>query len=440
MNHTIKRLIVLSIIVAGVIAGLFWGVRFAARRTRWLPAFYRVPAVPPRAAADRDARWQQDLDYLEHELPRLHVDPFHRVSQAEFARLVAEARAQVAVLSDEDLALEVIRIAASLGDAHTRAYSGPIELRLYPLELTWYVDGLYVTQVMTPTRSALHAKLVQIGGRDVNEIIPLVTPWISHENQPGLQNDLGIFLLNADLLHHLGVISDITQGLYTVESADGARLDLVMQPLPDSDYGAYFDTMNANTLPDNAPLWLQHPEKYYWYEYLEPGQTLYFRYSVCDEMAEQSFEEFNKDLFAFIEAHPVKRMVVDLRDNGGGNSLVIRPFEAQIKVHALNRAGGLYVLIDRGVFSSAVLNAVELQMQTQAILVGTPTSGRPNHYGEVLRFTLPNSQMSVRYSSKYFHYSDSDAASMLPAVQIEPTLADVLAGNDPVLDYVLEQP
>lgn len=428
-------------ILAGIVAGLIFGVQFAAKQTRLLPAFWRIPAAPPRAAADRDARWQQDLDYLARELPRLHVAPFHSVSPADFEQAIADVKTRVPALSDAELALEVMRIVALLGDAHTRAVPGPlVELRLYPLQLTWFADGLYVTQAMMPTRAALHTRLVQIGGQDVAAVIAQVTPWISHENEPGLQDRLGNFLLNPELLHRLGVLPDMEQGRYTFEAADGTRFDLVMQPILDSEYSAYFGALVTATPAADAPLWRQHPDQNYWFEYLEASQTVYFRYSACAEMEGRSFKAFNDELFDFIAAHPVQRLVVDLRDNGGGSSSILWPFERRLKEHPLNRAGSLYVLIDRGVFSSAVLNAVELREQTQATLVGSPTAGRPNHYGEVKTFALPNSQVRIQYSTKYFHYTDDDAPSVLPAVTIEPTLADVLAGRDPVLEYVLAQP
>ena len=44
------------------------------------------------------------------------------------------------------------------------------------------------------------------------------------------------------------------------------------------------------------------------------------------------------------------------------------------------------------------------QNDTEAIFIGEPTGGRPNHFGEVKSFNLPNSGLSVRYSTKYFRF------------------------------------
>ena len=58
----------------------------------------------------------------------------------------------------------------------------------------------------------------------------------------------------------------------------------------------------------------------------------------------------------------------------------------------------------------------------------------PNHYGEIKSFTLPNSGLSVYYSTKQFVYIEGDHSSALEPDQVVPlTAADLLAGRDPVL-------
>jgi hypothetical protein len=96
------------------------------------------------------------------------------------------------------------------------------------------------------------------------------------------------------------------------------------------------------------------------------------------------------------------------------------------------------VLIGPRTFSSAVLNAIQFRQRTAAILVGEPTGGEPNHYGEVKSFTLPNSGLSVYYSTRRFVYIEGDASSALEPDRVVPLMAaDLLAGRDPVLEAVI---
>ncbi len=48
------------------------------------------------------------------------------------------------------------------------------------------------------------------------------------------------------------------------------------------------------------------------------------------------------------------------------------------------------------------------QLQTNPILVGEPTGGKPNSYGEISSFLLPNSGLVVNYSTKYFEQVSGD--------------------------------
>jgi hypothetical protein len=87
-----------------------------------------------------------------------------------------------------------------------------------------------------------------------------------------------------------------------------------------------------------------------------------------------------------------------------------------------------------------MLNAIRLAQETRAILVGTPTGGRPNGYGEVRSFELPNSKLGVTYCTKYFRAMPaSDPASLVPEVLVPSGWADYLADRDPVLEAVLSR-
>jgi len=103
--------------------------------------------------------------------------------------------------------------------------------------------------------------------------------------------------------------------------------------------------------------------------------------------------------------------------------------------------GNLFVIIGRGTYSSALQNAITLQKDTSAILIGEPTGGKPNHYGEVRYFKLPNVGLLVQYSTRYWlNYPDSDPATLKPEIPAIPTTYDLLAGRDPALEVILQFP
>ena len=75
-----------------------------------------------------------------------------------------------------------------------------------------------------------------------------------------------------------------------------------------------------------------------------------------------------------------------------------------------------------------------------ATLVGEPTGGRPNCYGELIGFKLPNSNLQVNCSTKYFRQSrDDDPPSRDPDITVARSWEDCLAGRDPVMETVLAE-
>ena len=155
-------------------------------------------------------------------------------------------------------------------------------------------------------------------------------------------------------------------------------------------------------------------------------------------MKDYSFSEFTKDVFNTVDSKKPKAMVVDLRDNGGGNSMIFNPFISEIKKRsALNNKDSLYVIIGRRTFSSAILNAMDLKQKTNATLIGEATGGRPNHFGEVKVLHLSNVDLDIQYSSNYFKTTDEDTDSLYPDVETPLKAASYFKGQDDCLNYIL---
>jgi uncharacterized protein (TIGR03437 family) len=94
------------------------------------------------------------------------------------------------------------------------------------------------------------------------------------------------------------------------------------------------------------------------------------------------------------------------------------------------------VIIGRRTYSSAIINAIAIR-QTTAVLVGEPSGGSPNSYGEVKTLTLPNSQLVVNYSSRYFSFPGYPAGALMPDVATPIYSSDWFARHDPFLAAAL---
>jgi C-terminal processing protease CtpA/Prc len=132
----------------------------------------------------------------------------------------------------------------------------------------------------------------------------------------------------------------------------------------------------------------------------------------------------------------VERWLIDLRRNSGGHPAIIESLVSGLRGRAPHQP--VFVLMGGATFSAAIENAMELREKLRATLVGDPTGGRPNIYGNPRTLTLPNAQLKVQYSTTFVrHVSRADPSAVEPEIRVSATLADVLAGRDPVLDAAL---
>jgi C-terminal processing protease CtpA/Prc len=192
----------------------------------------------------------------------------------------------------------------------------------------------------------------------------------------------------------------------------------------------------ADGLPVPAALYSSHPNVWYWSEYLADSQTLFVQYNRCENDSTHHFGDVARQAFAAADSRPVKRVVIDLRWNGGGDSRVINPLTSGLASRR-KTVGKIYALIGPYTFSSALDNALTLRKDLSAILVGEPTGGAPGGYGEVSNLTLPNSKLVIRFTTKRWGPKGGANTTLKPDLPVPFKLVDFIAGHDPALDAAI---
>jgi hypothetical protein len=371
--------------------------------------------------------------YLFAELPKRHKKLFFKITRERFDREIAGIIESVPKLSDSEIKLALRRLTAMIGDPHTRI-SYNVD-KTYPVTLYQFSDGVFVTSTTEEYKSALGAKLVKIGETDIERAKEAVRPLITFENEWRFKLQFPYYLTDPENLYLLNILPSADEGDFTFDGGNGNRFAVKLRPVS-TIAGVKFITPFDS--PGKTPLYLRNPERNYWYEYLPDSKTLYLHYRRCADMPSEPFNRFAAALLKFMDENPVERTVIDLRLNGGGNSIIFEPLiKALSRRRDVNQTGRLFALIGRGTFSSACLNALKLKRETKATLVGEPTGQRPNFYGEVETMALPHSKLRVHYSTRYFKTMDGDPPSLAPDIQIEPSSSDYANGRDPVLERAL---
>jgi hypothetical protein len=323
-----------------------------------------------------------------------------------------------------------------------------VRISRLPVRFLAFKDGLYVTEaapfdVLTNRgrvnyARAIGARVVRIGETDIDAAWQAIASFISSDNPEGVRADIPRHTHRPEILHTLGLILHLKHVPIRLQDPNGNLFDMDFISLP----GSPPPNFTTSAYPSRTPTQLYRTRptsEFYWYDYLSEAKTVYFQYNQCIEMPGLPFATFLNGLLNFIDTHEVVKIAIDLRRNSGGNSAILIPFINAIRARQhLNQQGRLFVLIDNGTKSSAIHNAIHFrQLQTNPILVGEPTGGTPNGYGEIRSFTLPNSGLNVIYSTRLFQMVPGDPPALHPDILIEFSSADYFAGRDPVLEAVL---
>ena len=376
--------------------------------------------------------WRADLRYLAAELPRRHVNAFHTITRERFADEVARLDAAIPRLTNDESVVGLMRTVALIGDGHTHLDLPPSFPR-YPIELHWFGDELRVVAAGAPYHAALGARVVAIGDVPLAELMKRTTELVPRDETAGRTRETAAMQLTSpEVLHGLGVIADRERAPIVLDNAAGERITVTLSPVRIGDFSSWRVAGG-----DTPPLYLRRLNEPWWTEFLPDTQTVYFSFSAYPQEAE--FRERAAALAKLLDESHTRRLVIDLRRNQGGDfqrfrSLLLPIIEAR---SAINRAGGLFVIIGPGTFSAAGVSALDLRNRAHAILVGTPAGIRPNHYGDSAEFRLPNSGLRISYATQYHRTGAATDSEIAPDKRIEPTWEEFRAGRDPIMEWIL---
>ena len=389
----------------------------------------------PRIKNDaRVNNWEEDIAFLSEELPQRHKDLFFKLTKKQFLNSINEIRTKILQSTDVELQLELARLVTSVGDGHTRINIDHQDFDFFPIQFRQFKDGLFVTAATADFQSLVGGKLIAIDEKSPKEIYQRMETIIAHDNGSYLREVVPYYMQRASMLEFVGIgITGMPSNIKVVKDEKELMLEVPkfkLEPI---------NKMDWISAKKEYALYEEQESKNFWTKWLPEEKTMYLKYRRCSGFL--AFGSLAAKTVKFLNENDVDRLVVDMRLNGGGNSAIMQPFLIAIRPGAMNSKGRLYVVTGRKTFSSAVLNSIDFKQKTKAILVGEPTGGRPNHFGEVKNMSLPNSGLRVTYSTNYFeHFKGGDPESLEPDVAIEPTFSQWCNGKDAVMEYILSQP
>lgn len=403
-----------------------------------LTALLVVPALAaePLSAGQR----REDLDFLyEKVLKGAHPNAFANTPESEFLKVKAEIEGRLETETDTEFLLDLMRLTALVGDSHTSVSVGSLaDFRGYPLSLIRRGESWYLSAAAPEDKNLLCREVVQLAGKPVEEVIEAYGALFSSDNPVHLRRSFRQACNVADIYEYLGLVEAGEPLTVTLKGGETLTLEPVgMEERNKLEAVRISDKIKGQ--PETAAR-----DAYYFARPLTED-AYYIQYNVCREAEDLSMEDFAALVAKDLEAGDYSRVLLDLRNNGGGSDGVIWPLFEVLR-EAMDGGARLVGLIGENTFSSALINAVEIQ-EMGGTLAGENAGGSVCHFGAVKTFSLPNSKVRGQVSGKYLDLNTLlDAAAgrgvvaLAPDIHVPQELADTLDGKDSLVEWCLTAP
>ena len=381
---------------------------------------------------------QREIRNLAQAMEEIHPDLYHAVSRGRFKAEVQRLVARAPELGRPELVVGLMRLAALPGerDGHTGLFAlDPAHARglhAYPFLTYAFPDGLYV--IRAPANPELvGARLVAVGGIPVGDVVEQVSPLVPRDNRWSRKLRLPAWLACAEVLEGLR----ITRGgavRFDFDGPGGAR-STTLQPVSAAEYVRTIGFEHELARPNGPqPLWLTNLGESQLVRTIDRGRALYVGYHHTTEPT----DALAARILRLGRRPAVRRVIVDVRLNGGGDNTTYRPLLAALATPAI--AHKAYVLMGRTTFSAAGNFVAEVDLRTKARLVGEPSGGAPNQWGDNELVELPEAGLTVRVASSYWQFGRGPGdprVAVQPDLPVSMSAADFFAGRDPVLERAL---
>jgi hypothetical protein len=424
-----------------------------------------------------------DLNELIHVLEEIHPNLYHTQTKIASENLVKYLTNN---LSDSISSLQFQKILrqtiASFDEGHTRAFFDGLTHKKFlagktlPFEIT--IDessGHFIVSRLFEARIGdLKAgdKILSVNGLDFSKI---------YESS----------------MRYLGGLPTYKKAIFCEDALEFILLNGLKEPFHSAFRGGKTFTQSINVIPV-AENQKNNTNTNYEFSLID-NRIAYLNYRRMDE-DDKPFNYFLDSCFSVIKEKSIKSLIIDLRENGGGNSdfgetllgyITKKPFRMsagnlwkvseqfqryfrvnypdwakqedgqkylnarvgtliETKIEAISRLqspkhffeGKVFVLIGPKTFSSANMLADAIKTFHLATLIGEPTGEPVNDFGETMSFKLSKSKATIMTSTKQHISADGKQGNrnpVIPDVTVHKNHKKLKQGKDSVLDFAIKK-
>lgn len=419
-------------------------------------------------------KWEEDIAAYETQLKQGHRDLFHASSEKAFDQKLNLLRSQLPRLSDNKIVVALMQLTNTIGDGHTAFPLWGAPLHKFPFKFI-AVDGkFYVSETTDENAGLLEAELLSINGKPVDAIATMLSEVVPFaENQYSTSVRIAHYLPVAEVLNGLSIVDDKyvaqftffingetstvtlkaleTQTMNLQLSLDHFHAKAPIKPIT-SQKKRQFASSNKTRIKNGTKHEIKQATQWLWFTHAKQKNAVYVKFERYPDMS--TMDHFTKELLQFIDNNKSESLIIDLRNNFGGDFFVgLKLAQYLVLADSLRWQDGIYVLINNVTFSAAMSNAAQYARLLNATLVGEPTGAKPKGYQDMGQFTLPNSKRVVSYSKRFYdfsigpkkgteasnQYTELKNDAIYPDKLISLSMDDYITNTDKQLQWVLER-
>jgi len=412
---------------------LFDRPEFAALRTD--PAFLALVGKPDTSGWTREHGWRHDIDFLVEEVKRVNPVYRDRPLPAELLQRQAQLKAQVSILSDDALFFGMKRMLAPLQQGHVFLFSYPGN-RYLPVRFYAFPEGLHIVEASDAEQALVGARVLRIGTLTAEEALQRLA---ASQSMDGPMESLwGVSMLAETAnLRGMGAIDAGDPVTLTVQTADGETRTVA---LGTSDQ-APTERQDRLVAPRGVqpPLFLSQLQRTFWTQPMPEAAALYVQVNNLLDQEDQTLAQFGKTLWTRLQDDDPANLILDLRHNNGGNTLLYPQLLRTLVAFTRQEGKRFYVLIGRRTYSAAGNFVTDLERLTDPVFVGEATSECCNLHGDPISVRLPYSGVEGELTAVKWNLSTpfDGRRELSPEVPVQLTAEAYFAGRDPVMEAVL---